>query len=130
MFTFVTSCCSPHISTSQQKSSTECLIWCQSGCVRILPFHTLRELCLSTVSCNVEVAKSKMADSLETGHSSEERISEKEPLNMQNQSNLSSGLQTGDPSKRFGIPSTGLEQGFYSVTKFVLFQQTSSCVAG
>ena len=52
MFTFVTSCCSPHISTSQQKSSTECLIWCHSGCVRILPFHTLRELCLSTVSMN------------------------------------------------------------------------------
>ena len=50
MFTFVTSCCSPHISTSQQKSSTEYLIWCRSGCVRILPFDTLRELCLSTVS--------------------------------------------------------------------------------
>ena len=50
MFTFVTSCCSPHISTSQQKSSTECLIWCCSGCVRILPFDTLRELCHSTVS--------------------------------------------------------------------------------
>ena len=50
MFTFVTSCCSPHISTSQQKSSTECLIWCHSGCVRILPFDTLRELCHSTVS--------------------------------------------------------------------------------
>ena len=50
MFTFVTSCCSPHISTSQQKSSTECLIWCHSGCVRILPFDRLRELCLSTVS--------------------------------------------------------------------------------
>ena len=50
MFTFVTSCCSPHISTSQQKSSTECLIWCRSGCVRILPFDTLRGLCHSTVS--------------------------------------------------------------------------------
>ena len=50
MFTFVTSCCSPHISTSQQKSSTECLIWCPSGCVRILPFDTLRGLCHSTVS--------------------------------------------------------------------------------
>ena len=49
MYTFVTSCCSPHISTSQQKSSTECLIWCRSGCVRILPFHTLRELCLSSL---------------------------------------------------------------------------------
>ena len=48
MFTFVTSCCSPHISTSQQKSSTECLIWCRSGCVRILPFDTLRELCRIT----------------------------------------------------------------------------------
>ena len=53
MFTFVTSCCSPHISTSQQKSSTECLIWCRSGCLRILPFDTLRELCLSTVSRNI-----------------------------------------------------------------------------
>ena len=52
MFTFVTSCCSPHISTSQQKSSTECLIWCQSGCVRILPFDRLRGLCHSTVSTN------------------------------------------------------------------------------
>ena len=72
-----------------------------------------------------------MADSLETvPHRSEERNSEKEPLNMKKQNNLSRGLQTGDPSKRFGIPSTGLEQGFYSVTKFVLFQQTSSCVAG
>ena len=50
MFIFVTSCCSPHISTSQQKSSTECLIWCQSGCVRILPFDRLRGLCHSTVS--------------------------------------------------------------------------------
>ena len=50
MFTFVTSCCSPHISTSQQKSSTECLIWCQSGCVRILPFDRLREFCHSTIS--------------------------------------------------------------------------------
>ena len=50
MFTFVTSCCSPHISTSQQKSSTECLIWCQSGCVRILPFDRLRGFCHSTVS--------------------------------------------------------------------------------
>ena len=50
MFTFVTSCCSPHISTSQQKSSTECLIWCQSGCVRILPFDRLQGLCHSTVS--------------------------------------------------------------------------------
>ena len=50
MFTFVTSCCSPHIFTSQQKSSTECLIWCQSGCVRILPFDRLRGLCHSTVS--------------------------------------------------------------------------------
>ena len=50
MFTFVTSCCSPHISTSQQKSSTECLIWCCSGCVRILPFDRLRGLCHSTVS--------------------------------------------------------------------------------
>ena len=50
MFTFVTSYCSPHISTSQQKNSTECLIWCRSGCVRILPFDRLRELCLSTVS--------------------------------------------------------------------------------
>ena len=50
MFTFVTSCCSPHICTSQQKSSTECLIWCQSGCVRILPFDRLRGLCHSTVS--------------------------------------------------------------------------------
>ena len=50
MFTFVTSCCSPHISTSQQKSSTECLIWCHSGCVRILPFDRLRGLCHSTVS--------------------------------------------------------------------------------
>ena len=53
MFTFVTSCCSPHISTSQQKSSTECLIWCQSGCVRILPFDRLRGHCHSTVSCAV-----------------------------------------------------------------------------
>ena len=50
MFTFVTSCCSPHICTSQQKSSTECLIWCQSGCVRILPFDRLRGFCHSTVS--------------------------------------------------------------------------------
>ena len=50
MFTFVTSCCSPHISTSQQKSSTECLKWCQSGCVRILPFDRLRGFCHSTVS--------------------------------------------------------------------------------
>ena len=50
MFTFVTSCCSPHISTSQQKSSTECLIWCCSGCVRILPFDMLQGLCHSTVS--------------------------------------------------------------------------------
>ena len=55
MFTFVTSCCSPHISTSQQKSSTECLIWCRSGCVRILPFDTLRGLCHSTVSLGCRV---------------------------------------------------------------------------
>ena len=54
IFTFVTSCCSPHISTSQQKSSTECLIWCQSGCVRILPFDRLRGLCHSTVSYGSE----------------------------------------------------------------------------
>ena len=74
-----------------------------------------------------------MADSLETVPQrleEQERISAKEQLNMEKQSNLSTGLQTGDPPKRFGIPSTGLEQGFYSVTKFVLFQQTSSCVAG
>ena len=57
MFTFVTSCCSPHISTSQQKSSTECLIWCQSGCVRILPFDRLRGLCHSTVSCWIFTGK-------------------------------------------------------------------------
>ena len=50
MFTFVTFCCSPHICTSQQKSSTECLIWCQSGCVRILQFDRLRGFCHSTVS--------------------------------------------------------------------------------
>ena len=56
MFTFVTSCCSPHISTSQQKSSIECLIWCQSWCVRILPFDRLRGLCHSTVS-NVAYSK-------------------------------------------------------------------------
>ena len=55
MFTFVTSCCSPHICTSQQKSSTECLIWCQSGCVRILPFDRLRGLCHSTVSMRLGV---------------------------------------------------------------------------
>ena len=53
MFTFVTSCCSPHICTSQQKSSTECLIWCPSGCVRILPFDRFRGLCHSTVSTAV-----------------------------------------------------------------------------
>ena len=47
---FITSCCSPHICTSQQKSSTECLIWCRSGCVRILPFDSFRGLCPSTVS--------------------------------------------------------------------------------
>ena len=55
MFTFVTSCCSPHISTSQQKSSTECLIWCQSGCVRILPFDRLRGFCHSTVSIGAKL---------------------------------------------------------------------------
>ena len=72
----------------------------------------------------------KMADPQETPRKSEDIISGKEPLNMEKQSNPQSGIQTEDPSKRFGIPSTGLEQGFYSVTKFVLFQQTSSCVAG
>ena len=57
MFTFVSSCCSPHIFTSQQKSSTECLIWCQSGCVRILPFDRLRGLCHSTVSLCIFVVR-------------------------------------------------------------------------
>ena len=72
-----------------------------------------------------------MADSLGTVQvKSEEAISGKEPLNMEKQTDSSSEIQTENPSKRFGVPSTGLEQGFYSVTKFVLFQQTSSCVAG